>query len=234
MKIGILQCDEVLAELKPEHGDYPQMFERLLREVAPAWQIVTYRAVDGELPDCVNACDGYMTTGSRYGVNDGHPWIGELESFVAQLARAGSQFVGICFGHQLLARVLGGDVARSGLGWGVGVTSNQVSVRKAWMEPFQPRMDLVASHQDQVTVLPQGAEVLAGSAFCQYYMVQYDSHLMTIQGHPEYSKAYSKALMERRKDRIPAERIREGNASLSAPIDDHLCMQWIVNFFAEK
>lgn len=232
MKIGILQCDDVMDELQPEFGNYPAMFETLLGEFAPHWQYVTYRAVDGELPDSVDACDGYITTGSRYGVNDGVPWIGQLEAFVAELAQSDKKFVGICFGHQLLANVLNGRAETSDRGWGVGMSFNQVVAKKPWMEPYQPSLDLVVSHQDQITELPEGAEVLASSAFCPYYLLQYGDNLMTVQGHPEFSRPYSSALMARRTDRIPAARGREGQASLAAQVDDRLMMRWIVNFFA--
>lgn len=232
MRLGILQCDDVMDELQPEFGNYPAMFEALLGEVAPHWQYVTYRAVDGEFPASVDECDAYITTGSRYGVNDGDGWIGQLETFVAALVQANKKFVGICFGHQLLANVLDGRAEKSDRGWGVGMSFNQVEIKKTWMNPFQPSLDLVVSHQDQITRLPAGAEVLAGSAFCPYYLLQYGDNLMTVQGHPEFSQPYSSALMARRTDRIPAPRGREGQASLSAPVDDRLMMRWIVNFLA--
>lgn len=231
MKIGILQCDDVMEQLQPEFGNYPAMFEVLLSEIAPHWRFVTYQVVDGELPDCVDACDGYITTGSRYGVNDGDLWIGQLAAFVASLAQEGKKFVGICFGHQLLASVMKGRVELSDRGWGVGMSFNQIEVKKPWMEPYQSSLDLVVSHQDQITELPKGAEVLASSNFCPYYMLQYGHHMMSVQGHPEFSKLYSSALMTRRTDRIPAPRGREGQASLAAKVDDRLMMQWIINFF---
>lgn len=232
MKIGILQCDDVMDELQPEFGNYPAMFEALLGEIAPDWQYVIYRVMDGELPDSVDACDGYITTGSRYGVNDGHSWIGQLETFVAELVHSDKKFVGICFGHQLLANVLKGRAEKSDQGWGVGMSFNQVVAKKPWMEPYQQSLDLVVSHQDQIIQLPEGAEVLASSEFCPYYLLQYGDNCMTVQGHPEFSQAYSSALMARRADRIPAARGREGQASLSAKVDDRLMMRWIVNFFA--
>tara|TARA_R110002094_G_C4891418_1_gene209719 strand:+ start:572 stop:727 length:156 start_codon:yes stop_codon:yes gene_type:complete len=37
MKIGILQCDDVMDELQPEFGNYPAMFESVLAEIAPDW-----------------------------------------------------------------------------------------------------------------------------------------------------------------------------------------------------
>jgi len=233
MRIGILQCDDVMEELQPEFGNYPEMFINIFEELAPDWQFATYRVVDGELPDSVDACDGYITTGSRYGVNDGYPWIEQLEAFVVSLAREAKKYVGICFGHQLLAKALKGRVELSERGWGVGMSFNQVGKKQPWMEPFQASLDLVVSHQDQIDELPEGAEVLASSRFCPYYLLQYSPHLISVQGHPEFSKAYSRALIAQRTDRIPAPRVREGLASLSAAVDDRLMMQWIINFFLE-
>ena len=106
MKIGILQCDDVADELQTEFGNYPAMFEQMLGETASDFQFVTYRVADGELPESVHECDGYITTGSRHGVNDGFPWIDALEEFVVDLDRAKVKFVGICFGHQMLAKAL--------------------------------------------------------------------------------------------------------------------------------
>ncbi|BFM14467.1 GMP synthase [Maricurvus nonylphenolicus] len=231
MRIGLLQCDEVLEDLQPEFGTYPKMFTDLFERVSQDIEWIVYNAVDGELPDDIDACDGYITTGSRYGVNDGDDWIDRLQDFLSSLVSANKKYVGICFGHQLLAKALGGTVERSPKGWGVGVSFNQVNHQKDWMMPFQDSMDLVVSHQDQVINLPEHAEVLASSNFCPFYIVQYSPNLMSVQGHPEFSKEYSSELMNRRRDRIPPARGREGQASLSAQVDDILMATWIVNFF---
>lgn len=234
MKIGILQCDDVADELQAEFGNYPAMFEAMLGEVAPGFQFVTYRVVSGEFPDSSDDCDGYITTGSRYGVNDNYSWVDELEQFVAALDRDKKKFVGICFGHQMLVKALGGKVAVSDRGWAVGISFNRVDVQKSWMSPGQETLNLVVSHHDQVLQLPQGIEVLASSDFCPYYMLQYGNHMMSVQGHPEFSKAYSSALMDKRANLIPAPRIRAGKASLAEDVHDRLMMRWIVNFFNQE
>ncbi|PPC75129.1 GMP synthase [Pokkaliibacter plantistimulans] len=230
MKIGILQCDDVNEKLQPRHGNYPEMFMALLREQDPALTFQTYRAMEGELPAHPDECDAYITTGSRHGVNDGFDWIADLEHLVRQLYEANKRLVGICFGHQLMAKALGGQVIKSEKGWGVGVSFNQLHAEQPWMSPWQQAMDLIVSHQDQVVGLPDNAQVLASSSFCPYYMVQYGDHLMSIQGHPEFSKAYSADLMQMRKGIIPENRVREGMASLNATLDDRLVLRWIVQF----
>jgi GMP synthase-like glutamine amidotransferase len=231
MKLGLLQCDDVTEALRPQFGTYPDMFSRLLLGIAPDIQLITYNALNGELPQNINECDGYITTGSQFSVNDNDHWIEELQNFISRLAQHNKKFVGICFGHQLLAKALGGKVEKSERGWGIGVSFNRIQRQKPWMHPSQGSLDLLVSHQDQVIDLPHGVEVLASSHFCPNYMLQYGDHMISIQGHPEFSKEYVNALIERRRDLIPAERVEEGQASLQAPVDDQLMVQWFINFF---
>jgi len=233
MKIGLLQCDDVMQTLQSEHGNYPQMFDDLLRAQVPDLEMVVYRCMDGEYPARAGECDSYLTTGSKFGVNDGLPWVDVLEDFIRQLWEHRMPLVGICFGHQLMAKALGGEVGKSVKGWGVGVSFNQVVMRKNWMDPWQEKLDLIVSHQDQVTRLPVHADVLISSIFCPYYVVQYGQHFMSVQGHPEFCKDYSRALMDLRQGAIPDARLREGQASLSAEVDADVMMRWMLNFLAQ-
>ncbi len=230
MKIGILQCDDVQTQLQPEFGNYPQMFQQLMDQVRDDLSYETYDVRLGEYPASLDDCDGYITTGSRHGVNDGLAWLDELESFVRRLYEAGKPYVGICFGHQLLAKALGGRVERSARGWGVGVSFNEISQPQGWMSPAQSALDLVVSHQDQVTLLPENTQVLASSQFCPFYLIQVGEHMLGVQGHPEFSRSYSAALTDRRRDRIPASRVREAFTSLTAEVDAQLATRWILNF----
>ncbi|CAM3423756.1 glutamine amidotransferase-related protein [Halomonas lysinitropha] len=230
MVIGLLQCDDVAPELRGTHGNYPEMFEALFHRVDPTLQFRVWRCLDGEIPEDVEAVDAWLTTGAKFGVNDDLPWIAELEAFVRELWAAGKPLVGICFGHQLIAKALGGEVAKSRKGWGVGLSFNRVTERADWMAPWQPKLDLVVSHQDQVERLPEGARVLGGSAFCPSYLMQLGEHFLGIQGHPEFTSAYSRDLMALRADLIGDHRVREGVSSLSAPADDILIVRWILAF----
>ncbi|WP_432470168.1 glutamine amidotransferase-related protein [Amphritea sp. HPY] len=232
MKIGILQCDHVLEKFVSEHGTYPQMYSALFDNVQLDVQFELYDVTLGEYPLDIDECDAYITTGSKCGVNDDLSWLEGLENFVLKLHQAKKKFVGICFGHQLVAKALGGRVELSPKGWGIGLSFNQIDARKSWMRPYSEGMDLVVSHQDQVVVLPAQAQVLASSDFCPYYMIQYEEHFLTIQGHPEFPKGYSESLMDDRRNRIPARRIREGMVSLLAETNEELCAIWIYKFFS--
>ena len=230
MKLGLLLCDHVREELQGEFGDYPKMFKDLLHQVDNSLEIEVFDVIAGELPSHVDQCDVYITSGSRYGVRDGLAWVDKLSDFIRQLYDAKKGFVGICFGHQLIAQALGGEVNKSDKGWGIGIAFSHLSVQKDWMTPHQSTLDLVVSHQDQISRLPQNSEILLSNAFCPYAMVQVGEHFLGIQGHPEFSRGYSLALMNSRKDRIPADVIASGAATLEQQTDALVSTQWILNF----
>ena len=56
-------------------------------------------------------------------------------------------------------------------------------------------MRLLYSHHDQVMVLPQGAELCATSDFCKNESFRIGNQVITFQGHPEFTVAYSRHLL---------------------------------------
>jgi len=237
MKLGILQCDDVRSSLQPNFGDYAGMFETLFQQVDAALELHFYRVFDGHLPANIDECDAYICSGSKWGVNDSDLWIRQLEDFTRALYAAGKGMVGICFGHQLIAKALGGKVEKSLLGWGVGIVHANVLAAQRWMQPPQDNIALVVCHQDQVCQLPPGAQVLLSNDFCPYSMFQVDAHFLGLQGHPEFTALYSAALMEQRRDIIPADTINSAMATLNFShgyqADDKLIAKWILAFLRQ-
>ncbi len=229
MHIGLLQCDDVNPALIERHGNYPAMFQALLTRSDPDIRLSVWRCLDGEFPEQLDACDGWLITGSKHGVNDGLAWITTLCEFVRRVHAAKLPLVGVCFGHQVIARALGGEVEKHARGWGVGLSFNRVCAQRPWMQPPQAGLDLIVSHQDQVSVLPADARVLADSAFCAFYLIEVGSCL-GVQGHPEFSPAYSRDLMRLRREQIGEHRVREGEASLSVAPDSAVMTQWMLAF----
>ncbi|MDI9818033.1 MULTISPECIES: GMP synthase [unclassified Legionella] len=230
MNIGILLCDHLGEQFSTEHGQYPDMFASLLHQADPGLTFSVYHALENKLPNHIDAAEAYLITGSRHGVNEGFPWISNLEAFILELHMAQKKMLGICFGHQLIAKALGGKVVMAAKGWGVGMSINKITGKKPWMTPEQEELNLLVSHREQVVELPLGAEVLASSDFCPFYMMQIGNHFLTIQGHPEFSKAYSQALIEDRRNILGKEVSEQGLMSLELKADDGLFAKWMVNF----
>lgn len=230
MNLGILLCDKVSAVFVENHGQYPEMFANLLRPADSTLEFTVFDAEHGELPTDIHEVDAYLISGSRHGVNDDYSWIRRLEEFVRTLHITQKKLIGICFGHQLIAKALGGKVIKSPKGWGVGMSQNHIFQFKEWMNPSLNEFNLLVSHQDQVVELPKGAEILAGSDFCPNYMMQIGSHFFSVQGHPEFTKPYSRDLMVSREDTVNEIEFINGMKSLELHEDDSIIAQWIINF----
>jgi GMP synthase-like glutamine amidotransferase len=230
MNIGLLGCDDAPERLRHIAGGYRDMFEALLKPHVPALELEWFDVVKGELPARPETCDAYICTGSRYSAYEEQGWLAALKNYVRQLHEARKPFVGICFGHQLLAQALGGEVAPAEQGWGVGIHEMQIVRPEPWMAPAQSRMKLQYMHADQVQRMPQGSVVLAAAPHCPVAMFRVGETMLGIEGHPEFPAAYVEALVRSREERIGAARAQAALASLTTPADDALAARWIANF----
>ena len=86
------------------------MFADLFAKVDTGVDITDYDVAGGVLPADPGEQDGWLISGARASVVDDEPWITDLLGVVRELDRTGSPTVGVCFGHQLLALALGGEV----------------------------------------------------------------------------------------------------------------------------
>jgi len=240
MRIGIFQVDSVLPEFRDRFENYPQMFEALFVSAASNGETHTFQNYDiqkGEFPRDLDECDGYVITGGKDSVYDDLVWIRELEIIVQRLHSARKKLVGICFGHQLIANCLGGESGPAPHGWTVGVqaseiTSNDLS-QPSWMNPRVESFNLISSHKDQVLRLPENAHVYCESNVCPIGGFSIGEHIITFQGHPEFSADYSDVLLNLRRELLGEQCYEFGQASLRLPLHRDLVGRWILNFFAE-
>lgn len=231
VRVALLECDHVPDRLRHLGDDYGTMFiERFARD-APWVTFERFDVIGGVAPPPVGQHDGYLVTGSRYSVGDDLPWFEGLRRATEAIVAAELPLVGVCFGHQLLADTLGGRVTRAANGWGVGIHTARVTTPRPWMDPSLEEFRLVVSHQDQVVDLPPEGTLLAESAHAPIAAFQVGSAI-GIQGHPEFDPAYSAALMDLRRDRIPAAVIEVGEASLTQQPDHATVVTWLGNHLA--
>ncbi len=234
MKIGILETGLVRDQLADRFDPYPVMFQRLLDLAGHELQYESFCVVQDEMPTSINQCDGWLITGSRHGAYESHTWIPKLEVFIRSLAESKVPLAGICFGHQIIAQALGGSVVKSEKGWGVGLHQYRVDQAPAWMEGQPQQVGMYVFHQDQVLDKPESAEVFASSEFCPYAGLVYGDPIISMQGHPEFDRAYMEALLDiYGGSLLSAEVLATARDSLSdgQTADTLMLATWIVKFF---
>lgn len=228
-QIGLLMVGHV--DPKSEHigGDYPELFASILSPLGV--ELIRYDLDEGRFPTAVDECDGWLCSPSRMSTYDDVTWLGDAESLLRSIVADEIPYVGICFGHQLLAQALGGRVERSSYGWGVGVREYEVLSKEPWMTPFAHRIALIGSHQDQVVEMPANAEPLFRSDYCPNGGFALGKRAWTLQVHPEFTPELSDHLLADRVELIGADRVSTARATLTQPLDRHRVAQWIATFF---
>ena len=140
------------------------------------WAPHTYDVRDyqfGTRIDKPEESDVIVITGSRRNVSQWEPWMDD----VADLIRTCTvPLYGICFGHQIICKALGGEVIRAqeNSGFIAEVTHNDGTVTKQ-----------LFTHQDHVVDSGE-MEVIGSAAYCDIAVCKHPTRpIKTVQFHPE-------------------------------------------------
>ena len=192
----------------------PHASRNFEREVDAA--LTTFHVNQGELPPPIGApeapvaFDGAIISGSQSSVYDDRPWIQDLSRWVEGAIEDGLPILGVCWGHQLLAQILGGTVKGGTYELGY-VQVHQDADDPIWdgiPDPFT----VFATHSDHVVELPPNAQLLASNETG----VQAFRHgqIYTTQFHPEYDRRTAEAMIDS-KD-LPRDDIRAAHDTCTA------------------
>jgi GMP synthase (glutamine-hydrolysing) len=164
--------------------------------------LTVYDANEGDMPPPLGASprpsasppafDGVIISGSQSSVyDDERAWIAELSRWVEGAIADGLPILGVCWGHQLLAQVLGGTVKGGSYELGY-VNILQEADDPIWNGIPTP-FTAFASHSDHVVELPTGATLLASNETG----VQAFRHeqVYAVQFHPEYDLQTAEAMI---------------------------------------
>lgn len=189
-RFGVLLCAPDQDYVKKRYGGYFSLFANMLREPGESWD--SFRVIDGQFPAMEDLCkyDGFVVTGSRYDAHGNDVWILKLCHFLQTLNTMAIKVLGVCFGHQVLCRALGGKTGRANVGWDIGLRKikvlDKLSAKYSGLE-IPSVISIIECHQDEVYKVPLGAEILASSGKTNVEMFSLGDNILGIQGHPEYT-----------------------------------------------
>ena len=227
MKIGILKTGHIPRRLADRHPDYDVMFMTLLAGRGLDFEV--HDVEKGVFPNTVDAADGWLITGSACGAYEDHPWIPPLEEFIRDARTQGVRTIGICFGHQVLAQAMGGQVEKFSGGRSMGAVDYH-------LPDTDETLTLLAFHGDQVMTVPEGARVIASSSLCRIAGLAYDDDhghpwAISLQPHPEFDAAYEADLIDAYSDGLPGDAVEAAKASLTLPLANQTVADRMAAFF---
>jgi GMP synthase (glutamine-hydrolysing) len=236
MKIGLLNCYHWDGVPSSYQAQYRILWENYLSPLFPDnWALQVYELPIGEFPSQLDDCDGWIIGGSGKSWYEQDGWILKLGRLIEQLHAQHAALLGICFGHQMIANTLGGKVEKSNKGWGIGVRSFQFEKLPTWYDgdltAHMTDTKLIFSHQDQVVALPPGADRLATDPFCPVQAYVIGEHILSLQGHPEFTPEFADARLIEREGRIGKQVCDQARASLARETQAAELGDMIIQFF---
>ncbi len=229
-RIVIIEAGRTFPELARRWGDFGDWVRDGLGaaddEVLP---VVAFAGAPLLAPQKMAAV---VVTGSHAMVTDGAAWSEQLAGWLAEAAQWGVPLLGICYGHQLLARALGGTVGDLSGGREIG----SLPVRLTAAGRRDPLLGCLPSvftgqlfHRQSVLALPAGAQVLAASRAEPHQAFAVGDRIWGVQFHPEFSPAVMQAYIEHEKAGLLAEGLDP--AGLVAAVQESPCGAVLRRFY---
>ncbi len=151
---------------------------------------------------------GVVVSGSAAMVTDREPWSEHTAEWLRQAVELGTPVLGICYGHQLLAHALGGQVENNPNGRAIGtvdVTLHAAAKHDPLFGRFAQVLHLPVSHRQSVLKLPAGAELLGATSLDPNHVFRFGPSAWGVQFHPEFDANIVRGYIDARRAELLAE-----------------------------
>ena len=187
-KLYIIKTGTTFPDTLKQLGDFDAWTRAALGETATDICILDVER-GAPLPAAAD-CAGVVITGAHSMVTDELPWSVALEKWIPSLLAAGMPFLGICYGHQLLARAAGGPVGLHPRGQEIGsvaVERLDIARQDSLFKYLPASFSAQVTHAQSVLALPSGAIRLAANSHEFNHAFRLGARAWGVQFHPEFT-----------------------------------------------
>lgn len=200
-ELYIFKVGETFEDTKDHLGD----FDDWVGDCVTA-EDITIKTVDilkGEPLPSFSSVMGVVITGSHAMVTEEHQWSLAVEEWIRQATKHPIGILGICYGHQLIGKALGGRSDFNPNGKEIGSVT-VVTTLEAKEDPLFNNAPGIfnanVTHMQSVLTLPEGAEVLGYNSHDSHQIVRYGQGIWGVQFHPEFDVRIINAYIEEQRE----------------------------------
>ena len=201
----IVETGQPVASMR-RHGGFPHWIR--VAAGLRADEAVVARVESGDALPRYDGFAGVIVTGSGAMVTERRDWSERSAQWLRDAAHAGMPVFGICYGHQLLAHALGGEVGDHPAGREMGTIGLELQPHASDDPLFAglpARFPAQATHLQTVLRAPEGATVLAKSVHDACHAFRWGEHAWGVQFHPEFSASHMRGYVHARRDALANE-----------------------------
>ena len=197
-KLLIIKTGDTFPEIKTVDGDFEDMFVSSLEGINVT--ITVYDARDQlPLPE-LNDYSAVIITGSHSMVTDCEPWSERLLPYIKEMLATRTPTLGVCYGHQIIAKALGGKIDFHPEGPQAGsteITLTDAGKADRLLGESPETFKVNAGNSQRISKLPNEAIVLAGNDFEPHQAVKFGEAMWGLQFHPEFNRSVTCAYIDR-------------------------------------
>ncbi|KAI5467828.1 GMP synthase [Mariannaea sp. PMI_226] len=206
LRLAVLEFETPPDDIFLKHGTYGDIaIKSLRRNIAstsdhpPLLKTTKISVLEGNSWPDLDTIDAVLITGSMHTASDDDVWVPSLTQFIRQVYNARKPLAGICYGHQMIARALGGRTSRNPQGWELSV--HQVDFAPLGVETFgRASFNIYEIHRDAVIETPPNVQVIASSSGCDVQVMYQPGRVLGFQGHPEIDRSVTECMLRQRLD----------------------------------
>jgi GMP synthase (glutamine-hydrolysing) len=187
-KLIIIKIGNTFSDVAKNYGDVEHWIQAASAHTISAVLVVDPRR-ESDMPSPSDVA-GVVIAGSRAMVTARTEWSEALRAWVRNLFAHDVPMLGICYGHQLIADALGGEVDYHPRGVEAGtVTVNRTddALDDELFHDLPTHFPVQVIHWQSVRQLPPGAVLLAGNSFDPHHAFRMGKCTWGVQFHPEFS-----------------------------------------------
>lgn len=203
----LIQTGDAPDAVRTQFGGFADWFRDAMRLTPARMRVV--RVDQGEALPRPDAVPGAVITGSAAMVTEPTDWSERTAAWIRTAMDAQTPLFGVCYGHQLMAYALGGEVGWLPGGREMGTQTMMRDERPGtgWPKELPPSFPAHTTHRQSVLAPPLGAEVLARSERDPHQLLRYGQNALSTQFHPEFTAACMRAYIDARADALRQEGI---------------------------